>query len=95
MNEAKKETFPCRAKENTFLFVMRSIWNTFWYAFGTTLSIGLGTLLTAGLSGIICNNGQMDTGILNLGLELIPLLIGLRIIHIFFLRKNQFYISLC
>ena len=92
MNEAKKEKFLCRAKENTFLFVMRSIWNTFWYAVGTTLSIGLGTLLTAGLSGIFCNNGQMDTGILTLGLSLIPLLIGIRIIHIIFLRRNQFYI---
>ena len=92
MNEAKKEKFLCRAKENTFLFVMRSIWNTFWYAVGTTLSIGLGTLLTAGLSGIFCNNGQMDTGILTLGLSLIPLLIGIRVIHIIFLRRNQFYI---
>lgn len=92
MNEAKKEKFLCRAKENTFLFVMRSIWNTFWYAVGTTLSIGLGTLLTAGLTGIFCNNGQIDTGILTLGLSLIPLLIGIRVIHIIFLRRNQFYI---
>ena len=92
MNEAKNGMIICRAKENTFLFMIRNIWNTFWYAIGVSLSVGLGTLLAAGLSGIFCNNGQMDTGILNLGLGLIPLLIGIRIIYIIFLRRNQFYI---
>ena len=50
MNEAKNGMIICRAKENTFLFVIRSIWNTLWYAVGTMLSIGLGTLLASGLS---------------------------------------------
>jgi len=92
MNEVKNEKIFLRVKENTFLFVVKNIWNTFWYAVGIILSVGLGTILTAGLSGIICNNGKMNTSILNFGLVLIPLLIAVRIIHIIFLRKNQFYI---
>ena len=92
MNEVKNEKIFRRVKENTFLFVIRSIWSIFWYALGVTLCIGLGTLLTSGLSGIFCCDGKMNTGILDLGLRLIPLLIVIRIIHIILLRKNQFYI---
>ena len=92
MNQTKNEKILYRVKGNKFLFVVKNIWNVFWYAIGILLSIGFGTILLSGLSGIFRNDGQMNPVILNFGLLMIPLLILIRIIHIIFLRKNQFYI---
>ena len=92
MKQTKNEKILYRVKGNKFLFVVKNIWNVFWYAIGILLSIGFGTILLSGLSGIFRNDGQMNPVILNFGLLMIPLLILIRIIHIIFLRKNQFYI---
>ena len=92
MNEAKNEKILYRVKGNQFLFIVKNIWNTIWYAIGVTLSVGLGTLLAGGISGAIWNGGKMNTGIVTFGIILIPILIAIRILHIILLRKNQFYI---
>lgn len=47
-----------RVKGNRFLFIVKNVWNTIWFAIGTTLSVGLGTFLTAGISGMIWNSGK-------------------------------------
>lgn len=81
-----------RVKGNHFLFIAKNVWNTIWFSIGITMSIGLGTILTAGICGIIWNNGKMNLGLLYLGGFLIPAIIILRIIYIMMIRKNQFYI---
>ena len=92
MKKPNREKIICQAKMNCILFTIKSIWNTFWYSIGIALSMGLGTLLASGIAGFICNNGKMNTTILNIGFRLIPLLIIIRILHIILLRRNQFYI---
>ncbi len=80
-----------RVKGNRFLFIVKNVWNTIWFAIGTTLSVGLGTFLTAGISGMIWNSGKMNMGMIYLGEFLIPTIIIIRIIYIVLIRKNQFY----
>ena len=80
-----------RVKGNRFLFIVKNVWNTIWFAIGTTLSVGLGTFLTAGISGMIWNSGKMTMGMIYLGEFLIPTIIIIRIIYIVLIRKNQFY----
>ena len=91
-NEVKNGKILFRVKGNRFLFIVRNVWNTIWFAVGIILSIGLGTLLAGGISGMIWNDGKMNMGIVFLGLSLILLMIAIRILHIVLLRKNQFYI---
>ena len=55
------------------------------------MSVGLGTFLTAGISGMIWNSGKMNMGMIYLGEFLIPTIIIIRIIYIVLIRKNQFY----
>ena len=80
-----------RVKGNRFLFIVKNVWNTIWFAIGTTLSVGLGTFLTAGISGMIWNSGKMNMGMIYLGEFLVPAIIIIRIIYIVLIRKNQFY----
>lgn len=80
-----------RVKGNRFLFIVKNVWNTIWFAIGTTLSVGLGTFLTTGISGMIWNSGKMNMGMIYLGEFLIPTIIIIRIIYIVLIRKNQFY----
>ncbi len=90
MKTNKTETL-YRVKGNRFLFIVKNVWNTIWFAIGTTLSVGLGTFLTAGISGMIWNSGKMNMGMIYLGEFLIPAIIIIRIIYIVLIRKNQFY----
>lgn len=92
MSEIKNEKIRYRVKGNRFLFLVRTIWNTIWFSIGTVLSVGLGTVLISGITGMIWNGGKMNMGVIYLGMILIPLLITIRILHIVLLRKNQFYI---
>ena len=92
MSEIKNEKIRYRVKGNRFLFLVRNIWNTIWFSIGTVLSIGLGTVLISGITGMIWNGGKMNMGVIYLGMILIPLIIVIRILHIVLLRKNQFYI---
>lgn len=87
-----KEKVLYRVKGNQFLFILKNIWRTLWYAIGVTLSVGLGTLLAGGVIGAIWNGGKMNMTVVYIGIVLIPTLIAIRIIHIILLRKNQFYI---
>ena len=80
-----------RVKGNRFLFIVKNVWNTIWFVIGTTLSVGLSTFLTAGISGMIWNSGKMNMGMIYLGEFLIPTIIIIRIIYIVLIRKNQFY----
>ncbi len=92
MNEAKNEKILYRVKGNQFLFIVKNVWNTIWFAVGTILSVGIATLLAGGLGGMLWNGGKMNAGIVTFGMILIPSLIAIRILHIILLRKNQFYI---
>ena len=67
-----------RVKGNRFLFIVKNVWNTIWFAIGTTLSVGLGTVMSAGIAGMIWNGGKMNMGMIYLGEFLVP--------------ANQFYI---
>ena len=80
-----------RVKGNRFLFIVKNVWNTIWFAIGTTLSVGLGTVMSAGIAGMIWNGGKMSMEMVYLGEFLIPALIIVRIIYIILIRKNQFY----
>ena len=80
-----------RVKGNRFLFIVKNVWNTIWFAIGTTLSVGLGTVMSAGIAGMIWNSGKMNMGMIYLGEFLIPTIIIIRIIYIVLIRKNQFY----
>ena len=92
MSETKVEKIRYRIKGNRFLFLVRNIWNTVWFSIGTVLSVGLGTVFLAGITGMIWKGGKMNMGVIFVGMILIPLLIAIRILHIVLLRKNQFYI---
>ena len=81
-----------RVKGNRFLFIVKNVWNTIWFAIGTTLSVGLGTVMSAGIAGMIWNGGKMSMEMVYLEEFLIPALIIVRIIYIILIRKNQFYI---
>ncbi len=87
-----KEKVLYRVKSNQFLFILKNIWRTLWYAIGITLFVGLGTLLAGGVIGMIWNGGKMNMAVVYIGIVLIPTLVAIRIIHIILLRKNQFYI---
>lgn len=91
-NESKHEKILYRVKGNQFLFVIRNLWNTIWFAIGTALSIGLGTLLSGGIYGAIFNSGKMNLTAINFGITLTVLIIIIRVLYIILLRKNQFYI---
>lgn len=91
-NESKHEKILYRVKGNQFLFVIRNLWNTIWFAIGTALSIGLGTLLSGGIYGTIFNSGEMNLTAINCGITLTVLIIIIRVLYIILLRKNQFYI---
>ena len=80
-----------RVKGNRFLFIVKNVWNTIWFAIGTTLSVGLGTVMSAGIAGMIWNGGKMNMGMIYLGEFLVPAIIIIRIIYIVSIRKNQFY----
>ena len=87
----KNEKILYRVKSNRFLFVAKAVWNTIWFSIGTTISIGLGTLLFSSILGILCNDNKLNQPVIYLGVTLIPLTIAVRILHIILLRKNQFY----
>ncbi len=91
MNQSNEKIL-FRVKGNRLLFIIKNVWNTIWFAIGILLSIGLGTLLAGGLARTLLNGGEMNQGIITLGMLLIPLLTSIRILHIVLLRKNQFYI---
>jgi len=86
----KNEKILYRVKSNRFLFVAQAVWNIIWFSIGTTLSIGLGTLLLSGILGFLCND-KLNLPVIYLGTVLIPLTIAIRILHIILLRKHQFY----
>ena len=92
MNNNQEKVLYC-VKGNHFLFIAKNVWNTIWFSIGITISIGLGTILIAGIGGIIWNNEKMNLGLLYLGGFLIPAIIILRIIYIIMIRKNQFYMQ--
>ena len=79
-----------RVKGNRFLFIVKNVWNTIWFAIGTTLSVGLGTVMSAGIAGMIWNGGKMNMGMVYLGECLVPAIIIIRSIYIVLIRKNQF-----
>ncbi len=87
----KNEKILYRIKSNRFLFVAKAVWNIIWFSIGTTISIGLGTLLLSGILGFLCNDNKLNLPVVYLGAILIPLTIAVRILHIILLRKNQFY----
>ena len=87
----KNEKILYRVKSNRFLFVAKAVWNIIWFSIGTTISIGLGTLLLSGILGFLCNDNKLNLPVIYLGAILIPLTIAVRILHIILLRKNQFY----
>ncbi len=87
----KNEKILYRVKGSRLLFIVKNVWRTLWYAIGVLLCVGLGTLAVGGITGIIFNNGKMNSTIVEIGILLIPILIALRILHIVLLRKNQFY----
>lgn len=88
---SKNEKILYRVKSNRFLFVAQAVWNIIWFSIGTTMSIGLGTLLFSGIFGFLCNDNKLNLPVVYLGAILIPLTIAVRILHIILLRKNQFY----
>ena len=87
----KNEKILYRVKSNRFLFVAKAVWDIIWFSIGTTMSIGLGTLLFSSILGILCNDNKLNQPVIYLGAILIPLTIAVRILHIILLRKNQFY----
>ena len=87
----KNEKILYRVKSNRFLFITQAVWNIIWFSIGTTLSIGLGTLLLSGIIGFLCNDSKLNLPVIYLGIVLIPLTITVRILHIILLRKHQFY----
>ena len=87
----KNEKILYRVKSNRFLFVAKAVWDIIWFSIGTTMSIGLGTLLLSGILGFLCNDNKLNLPVVYLGAILIPLTIAVRILHIILLRKNQFY----
>ena len=90
MNNKNEKILYC-VKSNRFLFVAKAVWNIIWFSIGTTMSIGLGTLLFSGILGFLSNDNKLNLPVIYLGATLIPLTIAVRILHIILLRKNQFY----
>ena len=88
---SKNEKILYRVKSNRFLFITKAVWDIIWFSIGTTMSIGLGTLLFSSILGILCNDNKLNQPVIYLGAILIPLTIAVRILHIILLRKNQFY----
>ena len=64
----KNEKLLHRVKSNRFLFVTKAIWNTIWFSIGTTISIGLGTLLLSGILGFLCNDNKLNLPVIYLSL---------------------------
>ncbi|OQA82031.1 MAG: Bacterial membrane flanked domain protein [Lentisphaerae bacterium ADurb.Bin242] len=92
MSNQVNEKILYRIKGNRFLFIVRNVWNTIGFAVGIILSVGLGSLMASGISGMIWNDGKMNMCVIYLGMTLTPLIIAIRFLHIILLRKNQFYI---
>lgn len=86
----KNEKILYRVKSNRFLFVAKAVWNIIWFSIGTTISIGLGTLLLSGILGFLCNDNKLNLPVVYLGAILIPLTIAVRILHIIFFGRISF-----
>ena len=75
MNNKNEKILYC-VKSNRFLFVAKAVWNIIWFSIGTTISIGLGTLLLSEILGFLCNDNKLNLPVIYLGASLIPLTIA-------------------